>query len=374
MKTEYIGLTPLAPGQPISVIRRTFGESGSGRSAYLQAGLHADEHPGILVLHYLTALLCEYEAQGRLIGEIVIIPFANPVGLLQNVLGGWAGRFSLADGENFNRRFPDISSLLECRPPLPDETPAESMQAALKDNWTNDTVGQMKNVLLSEAVRHDLVLDLHCDTDSVLHLYTNHHNAGRATILAGHLGAKVVFVEEFAGGNPFDESVYHAWKWFADRQLIAAEALPFSVTVELRGQADVSIDLAYQDAQGIINFLISEGVISSAGQTLTDKTLHACDVNLYPLEGASHVPAPENGILVWHKRPGDRVSRGECIAEIIQPDRLPGAGRTYVYSDVEGVMVARPVMKMVRAGQRVALLAGTEKLQKRRPGNLLNHF
>lgn len=41
----------------------------SGRKAYLQAGLHADEFPGMLVLHILTRLLTEAEARGRLTGR-----------------------------------------------------------------------------------------------------------------------------------------------------------------------------------------------------------------------------------------------------------------------------------------------------------------
>lgn len=370
MKTEHIGLTPLVPGQPLSLIKHTFGQRGQARSAYLQAGLHADEHPGILVLQHLMEMLSEHEKQGRIQGEIVVVPFANPVGLLQIVLGYWTGRFNLANGENFNRYFPDIRHALDKLPLTEDAAPAEMLRNVLADSMPADTAGQMKHSLLAEALKHDLVLDLHCDMDAVLHLYTNQVHTDRARRLASALGAEVVFVEEYAGGQPFDESVYHAWKWFADKALLPRENIPFSVTVELRGQTDVSDELARRDAQCILKFLAAEGLVTLDEPVM----LNVQNATAYPLEGASQLRAPDNGILAWRKKPGDRVTQGECIAELVHPDREPASARTPVYSDVNGVMVARPVMKMVRAGQRIALLAGVEKLHSRQAGSLLGHF
>ena len=370
MKTEHIELNPLVPGQPLHLIKHTFGQSTGGRSAYLHAGLHADEHPGILVLHHVSELLHTCEQQGKLKGEIVVVPFANPVGLLQNVLGCWTGRFNLADGENFNRQFPDLNPLLEAQSFAADVSPAERIKAALDSRSPVETTSQMKQALMTEALKHDLVLDLHCDSDAMLHLYTNQIHTERATRLANALGAGVVFVEEFAGGQPFDESIFRTWKWFADKGMMAAEDIPFSVTVELRGQSDVNDELARQDALGIIAFLAEEGLIEldEAVTTVTEAS------TVYPLEGSSYLRSPATGILSWYKKPGDRVSRGECIAEIVHPDRLPGEPRTMVTSDVDGVLVAKPLMKMIRAGQRVALLAGSEKLANRQAGSLLSSF
>ena len=48
------------------------------------------------------------EAEGRITGEIVLVPSANPIGLAQSVLGDHVGRFNLADGINFNRGYPDL--------------------------------------------------------------------------------------------------------------------------------------------------------------------------------------------------------------------------------------------------------------------------
>ena len=367
MKTIRTELPNLVSGQPLFLESRSFGETGRGRRAYIQAGLHADEHPGILVIQHLVAMLDDYEKQDRILGEITLVPLANSVGMMQNVLGYWAGRFDLSNGENFNRNFPDLSQALEKRLLAGETDPALMLQQSLADTVPTDTVGQMKHLLLTEALKHDLVLDLHCDTDAVLHLYTNRLHTERARKLAQALGADVIFVEDFAGGQPFDEAIFRVWKWFCDRELLGSQTVPFSVTVELRGQADVSDVLAKQDAEAIIAFLANEGIISAQPAISVNPTR----IKVYPLEGASHLQAPASGILAWLKKPGDTVTSGEHLADIVS---VSDGQRTPVYSNVNGVMVARPVMKMIRAGQRVALLAGSDRLNDRQDGNLLRHF
>jgi predicted deacylase len=72
----------------------------------IQGSLHADEVPGMLVAHHLRNHLDALEAAGRLTGEVVLVPMANPLGVGQWVLRGFQGRFELHSGENFNRHFP----------------------------------------------------------------------------------------------------------------------------------------------------------------------------------------------------------------------------------------------------------------------------
>ncbi|WP_394547330.1 succinylglutamate desuccinylase/aspartoacylase family protein [Pantoea ananatis] len=367
MKTRRTKLPSMVSGQPLFLDSFSFGEAAIGHSAYIQAGLHADEHPGILVIQHLITMLGEYEEQGKIVGEIVLVPLANPVGMMQNVLGNWAGRFDLSNGENFNRHFPELREKLEKRGLAGETDTALMIQQSLADIEPSDTVGLMKHALFAEALKHDFVLDLHCDTDAVLHLYTNRVHTERARKLAQALGADVIFVEDYAGGQPFDEAVYRVWQWFSDRQMLGSRPLPFSVTVELRGQADVSDVLARQDAEAIIAFLAEEGILLAqpANSAKPER------LRIYPLEGASHLQAPVSGILAWRKRPGEPVTPGEHLADIVS---VSDGHRTPVYSNVDGVMVARPVMKMIRSGQRVALLAGNDRLEERQDGKLLRHF
>ena len=60
--------------------------AGQRRKVHLQASLHADELPGMLVLHHLRPLLADAEAAGRIKGEIVLVPLANLIGLAQTLL------------------------------------------------------------------------------------------------------------------------------------------------------------------------------------------------------------------------------------------------------------------------------------------------
>ena len=54
--------------------------------------MHADEHPGLLVAQHLLRHLEQLDQQNALKAEIVLVPFANPVGLRQKFFGHLVGR------------------------------------------------------------------------------------------------------------------------------------------------------------------------------------------------------------------------------------------------------------------------------------------
>ena len=113
MKIKHYTLPEHALGGQRQLSHFHFGAPGTGEKVYLQAGLHADEIPGMLVLHYLKRLLSQAERRGELRGEIILVPVANPPGLAQVLLSGGVGRFDLASGRNFNRDFPDLAALAQ---------------------------------------------------------------------------------------------------------------------------------------------------------------------------------------------------------------------------------------------------------------------
>ena len=110
MKMEHIDLAAASPGQRHSLRVLRFGTPGRGPKATIQAALHADEVPAMLVAQALRERLEALEAAGQLLGEVVLVPCANPLGLAQHVLGQHVGRFDLRDGVNFNRQVPDVSA------------------------------------------------------------------------------------------------------------------------------------------------------------------------------------------------------------------------------------------------------------------------
>lgn len=69
-------------------------QNGSGK-VYIQASLHADELPGMLVAWYLKQRLAELESAGRLLGEVVVVPVANPIGLEQVLMDTPLGRYEI---------------------------------------------------------------------------------------------------------------------------------------------------------------------------------------------------------------------------------------------------------------------------------------
>ena len=95
-----------APGTQRELVSLHYGQAG-GQKAYIQASLHGDELPGMLVAHHLRLQLDALEAAGQIGSEIVLVPMANPIGLSQFLLHAHLGRFELMSGENFNRHYPD---------------------------------------------------------------------------------------------------------------------------------------------------------------------------------------------------------------------------------------------------------------------------
>ncbi|HVL22202.1 MAG TPA: succinylglutamate desuccinylase/aspartoacylase family protein, partial [Amaricoccus sp.] len=86
-----------------------FGTPGARPKAYLQAGLHADELPGMLVLRRLAGLLSDKAARDEIRGEVVVVPVANPIGLAQHVHGYLRGRVESGASANFNRGYADLA-------------------------------------------------------------------------------------------------------------------------------------------------------------------------------------------------------------------------------------------------------------------------
>lgn len=366
------------PGVVHKLCKHSFSGGSSQRSAYIQAGLHADEHPGLLVIQHLLDHLQQLEQHGLIDGRIVVRPFANPVGMGQQIFGQLPGRFNLANGENFNRNFPNIiaklESVLTTTRPAHNDTGAMKalILTALGDSIPAETVAANKYLLLHEALQHDFFIDLHCDTSSILHIYANLNQRERALRLAKSMGVKAVFLEDEAGGFPLDEAYAKAWKTFYAREFVDSEHLGFSATVELRGQADVEDDIAEQDALGLLRFLCAEGLIRQ--EDASPLPFEAEQVIVYPLEGVAHLEATATGVIAWKKKLGSSIQRGDIIAEILPLDMQLGTPRIPVVSPVNGVLVARHHIRLVRAGQRIGMAAGTEPLPGRITGQLMHAF
>ncbi len=376
--TDRIPLLSPAPGTERSLLVHRFGVPGARPRAYLHAALHADEWPGLLVLQHLMVLLEEALARGAIIGEVVVVPFANPIGLAQAVNQHVLGRYDLAAGGNFNRDFPDLATRLE--PGIdkklvagPDENVARlrallaEAVAALPRETESDA---LKATLLELSTPSDLVFDLHCEGEALAHVYALARQQELAKELANHLGAPVVLLEEDAGGNAFDQANSGPWRKLA-AHLGRGKGLPlacFATTVELRGQADVHDDYAEADAKGLLRFLQRRGVVAGDPGPLPPTRCRAT-----PLNGMDVLTAPSAGVVAYCKQLGDRVMAGEVVAELVTlTGSDPVAGRTPIRSRADGIFFARMAEKFARPGQSVCKIAGAEDLPHRVDGNLLS--
>lgn len=358
-----------APGTQRELVSLHYGQPGAGK-AYIQASLHGDELPGMLVAHHLRLQLDALEAAGQISGEIVLVPMANPIGLSQFLLHVHLGRFELTSGENFNRHYPDqiaaVAAAVESQLGADAAANVAILRRALKRavlaGPVDTELQSQRRALLGLSCDADIVLDLHCDAQALMHLYTETPCWPDCEPLARFLRSRLTLLAQDSGDNPFDEACSQVW-WKWDKHFGGRFPIPqacLSVTVELRGAADVTHELAAADATNIIDFLRWRGLIAG------DKpALPQAQGDARPLAGSMPIKSPVPGVLTFLKEVGAEVSEGEVLAHVIDPIT---AEVTELKSPVDGLFFARDFLRFANAGMRVAKVSGREAL---RTGKLL---
>ncbi|WP_374429713.1 succinylglutamate desuccinylase/aspartoacylase family protein [Ideonella dechloratans] len=368
-------LASATPGTTHELVSLHYGTPGQGPKVTIQGSLHADEVPGMLVAHHLRSHLDALEAAGRLRGEVVLVPMANPLGVGQWVLRGFQGRFELHSGENFNRHFANLTDAVLDR--VMDRLGADAaenvrlVRGALREAvaalGASSPLESLRKTLLGLAIDADVVLDLHCDGEALLHIYTTPQTwPGDGQLLARCIGSELALLAERSGGDPFDEACSMVWPQLAER-LGPAKPLPpacMAATIELRGEADVRHDLAAADAQGIVDFLIQRGVVAPEGGVLP--ALPPLKREATPLAGSIPVVAPTGGMVVFLQVPGASVVAGQPLVDLIDP--LTGQVTT-LGAPVDGLFFARDLRRFAVAGMSLGKVAGREAT---RAGSLLS--
>jgi predicted deacylase len=348
-----------------------YGSAGSGKKVYIQAALHADEVPAMLVAHFLRRELERLDAEDRIHGEVILVPAANPIGLSQVVQGTPFGRFDLGTGVNFNRSFRHVADELKAALAgrLGEHGPANvaairaGARAAIARWEPLDHTEVLKKTLLSMAIDADIVLDLHCDNEALLHMYTGTALMDKAAPLAALLGARALLLSSASGGAPFDEACSRLWWELADHFGPQA-AIPMActaITVELRGEMDVRYDYAGRDASALLQYLAREGVLDIPQAALPEPLCAPT-----PLEGVEPLHAPQSGVLVFLKALGEHVHAGEAVADIVNP--VTGTTAT-VRARQEGLVFASTAHRHLLRGMHVCKIAGATPF---RSGSLLS--
>lgn len=373
MIREELALPNPAPGSRRFLTLHRFGQPGRRPKAYLQAGLHADEWPGMLVLQHLMERLEAAEAAGLIRGEILCVPYANPVGLDQHVGGYLSGRFDLAGSGNFNRNFGDLTPLVQARvegrlshdPDANVRLIREALRAAVTELPALTETEQLKRTLLSLSIDADLVLDLHCDDDSLRHVYGTKIQRDWSGELAQALGIEYVMVEDLGGVIAFDGT--HLEPWHRLAQLWPDVPVPCrAATVEYGGQFDISDAQAAADAERLYHYLTRQGLIDGEPPELPP-----VPVKLSPLEAVDLVKAPCTGLVTYRVPLGHFLKAGEPFGDLHLIDHPRPNQRMPLASATDGYLLTRTHRRLVRPGDLIAKVFGQTPLASRQVGNLL---
>lgn len=358
-----------------TITAHQFGVTG-GKKIYLQAGLHADEWPGFLVLNALIKKLQLAEQEGLMKGEVVVVPVANPIGLAQNFHGYIPGRFAFSDGGgNFNRNWPQLGEKIESnvKSHISSEPHINSnlIKNALRKEAAmlpeNTELQGLKKTLLLMSIDADEVIDLHCSGEACMHAYVPQEFEEHFQPLLSRLQAKVALSELETGAESFDEANVSVWRHL---KVHYAHLVPWgtrSLTLELRGENDISKEQAEQDANAIFDYLCEREIINQA-----PKMNALSEVVYYPLDAMDLVKASSAGIVCYYKDIGDTVEEGELIGEIIDPSDDVHDNSYPLISKANGVLFARLQRRLVIYGENIAKIAGKEHLAHRKIGQLFD--
>lgn len=372
--TTKIALPSMTPGTARALTVHRFGKRGARPKAYLQAAIHANELPGVMALHHLLPMLVDDEAKGKIKGEIIVVPAVNPIGFSQLSGSIHLGRYDFLGRENFNRNWPELSDAVAAR--VENRLGRNAAENVALIRWAaldalgalrpRNEVHTMRVEAMKLAVDADVVLDLHCDSEAILHLFISAQDwPGPAQALAADLGAgATLFNEPYPAALTFSGVNSALWTRLAER--FAQAKIPqacLSATVEYRGQHDVNHALGAADARNLHRFLVRRGAIAGRAGALPRLKAPAS-----PIGGMDVGYCPRPGMLVYHLPKGTKVRMGMAVCEVIDPYDLRGPrARTQMLARTDGILFSRkPDGRLVWPGHVAYRIAGQKRLAHRK--------
>lgn len=351
MKTEIIEFAGDVPGNAIELrVLRFAGKDSDAPTAYLQSSLHGGELPGQAALHFLVPMLRKAAEEGRILGNITVVPQANPIGSNQWQAHQHLGRFEFFSAVNFNRAFPLLSDFDTSELPDPDAPVALAQR--------------LKATLLKLALENDIVLDLHCDDESESYVYIAKEFVEDMKDLAVALGSTAILAWDTTADAAFEEACAHpVLQLPADQRNMKRRAV---TTVEFRGLSDVYADMGKGDAEGLYRFLVHRGVIvdESVKLDLDYKGL------ITPLENVEMLRAPEGGMVLYHVAPGDVVEAGVKLVTVVTKPGEPDGDITLTAPQAGRILTRRTLRYVRRGDDLLKLLADKPSAVKKRAGAL----
>ena len=326
-------------------------------NVYIQANMHGAEVQGNAVIFQLLELLKNCDIQG----DITLVPYANPVACNHKNGEYTLGRFDPITGVNWNRMFHfDETVIAPFAQQHIDATAEEintNFQQLLLDQieqkldhniWGLTTGQRIAYQLQRMAHQADLVLDLHTGPISSKHLYCPEY--AKASARYFDIPHTILIPNDFDGA--MDESTFCPW-WSLQqtyknigRNFVMGEGVfaKESFTVELGSQEQIDLDVAHQDALGILSYLHYKGVVASNTEhelTPQKMTRYACFLNDYKA-----LYAPMGGMVDYLAEFGKPLPAGQPLARILRMDNY-GDGDPLHYINLDRQVI--PVLHFASA-------------------------
>lgn len=350
MNIETIAFAGDVPGVTFELrVLRFAGTDSSALKAYLQSSLHGAELPGQAALHHLIPMLEQAEREGRLAGDITIVPQANPIASSQWLAHQHVGRFEMFSSVNFNRGFPLLTDF--------DTSALPGVDAPIA------ATDRLKAQLVKLALPHEIILDLHCDDEGESYVYIHEDFWPAMSDLAVALGSTSALLWDDTAGVAFEEACANpALELVKAGKDISRRAV---TTIEFRGMNDVDFHTGRSDAEGLYSFLAGRGVVADSAA----KPAGTFSGNVTPLNHVEMIRAPEGGMILFHVSLGDVVKQDDPLVTIVTRPGDP-TGDITLTAPQGGYILTRRSHRYSRRGDDLLKLLGSRPSATARPGTL----
>ncbi len=326
IQKDYIVVAQNASGRNMHVpIYRLRGDK-PGPTVYIQSSIHGAEVQGNVVIYQLLQHLKHLS----ICGEIILVPNCNPVGT--NIKAGeyTLGRFDPVNGTNWNRGYYyDEAAVHQFAETVTAEESVDAIRERFKAYWAQAIadklaspwglgLAQQLNLKLQQlAVSADYVLDLHNGPVSTRHIYVPEYARESATLF--NFPHCIFIPNVFAGA--LDEATFCPW-WTLQDLLTSRFDKSYELgveafTLEMGSQEVIQFAEGNVDAKSILSYLNAKGALDNAD--FVPATMER--VGVY-LRDYKTLFTQWGGMVEYLARPGQRMTRGEPLARVLNIDQL----------------------------------------------------
>lgn len=402
LKRIEINTRHLSNGTQLTIpIYQFSGTNKNAPSVYIQSGIHGAEIQGYAVI----ISLIQHFLKSPPYGNVTLVPQANPYGVNYKIGDYTYGRFDPATGDNWNRNYLKLTCPTAADQTFPEQIiikkfvqqyinyPITELYKNFKfalENVIKTKLHQPENYshmlnlqLQSIACTNDIVLDLHCDTNSLPHIYSPSY----ASLASLKFQIPYIIKIPHIFNGALDEATFCPW-WELYNELrkskknLVADKPDFeSYTIELGNQEYINLEEGAKFAQNIIFYLASKGICKFINPTTNNEMNSATNTTLLnnpisyfscKLKDFLNIYSPSGGLLVQTWPLGLKVEHNHPIAQLIninslQPEKIKDNPEIYkhiatpVHSPASGIPITRTNSANIHQGTSIMkIMTNTE--------------